>query len=397
LHQSKKFAELAKGRTNFIRFLQGLIVDKHLHIISFNVPYPPDYGGVIDVFYKLPALQLQGIKVHLHCFDYGRGEQKELEKYCASVQYYERNLGHKGISNLLPYIVSSRKNEHLLQNLLKDNYPILMEGVHCTCLLLDNRFAGRKCFVRLHNVEYQYYRDLCGTTSSLLKKLYYRIESSLLKVYEKKIASKTSFWGITEKDNHVYRDKLNCKQVVHLPLFIPAWAVQCMKGMGTYCLYHGDLSADANEKAACWLLQKVFRKLEVPFVIMGRNPSRKIYELARANPQTCIVANPTEKEMQDVIAKAHINLIPSFTTTGIKIKLVNALFNGRHCLVNEATVAGSGLESACHVGTTANAFREIVAQLYHQPFTEDEIELRKRLLTGMFDNEANAKKIAGWL
>jgi len=27
-----------------------------LHIISFNIPYPPDYGGVMDVFYKIKAL-----------------------------------------------------------------------------------------------------------------------------------------------------------------------------------------------------------------------------------------------------------------------------------------------------------------------------------------------------
>ncbi len=30
--------------------------DKYLHIISFDIPYPPNYGGVIDVFYKLKAL-----------------------------------------------------------------------------------------------------------------------------------------------------------------------------------------------------------------------------------------------------------------------------------------------------------------------------------------------------
>ncbi len=372
-------------------------MNKHLHIISLNVPYPADYGGVMDLFYKLPALQLQGVQVHLHCFDYGRGEQKELEKYCASVQYYERNLGHKGISNLMPYIVSSRKNEKLLQELLKDNHPILMEGIHCTYLLLDKRFEGRKCFVRLHNVEFQYYRELSGTTSSPLKKMYYRIESSLLKAYEKKIASKAIFWAITQKDMEVYQNKLGCERIYHLPLFIPEWTVQCEEGMGTYCLYHGDLGVGANHKAACWLLKKVFNRLDVALVIMGKNPSDKLCKLADANPQTCIVANPSEKEMQDMIAKAHINLIPSFTTTGIKIKLVNALFNGRHCVANEATVAGSGLESACHVGTTANAFREIIAQLYHQPFTTDEIELRKRLLNGMFDNEVNVKKIAGWI
>ena len=43
---------------------------KHLHVISFDVPVPANYGGVIDVYYKLKALHLQGVKIHLHCFEY---------------------------------------------------------------------------------------------------------------------------------------------------------------------------------------------------------------------------------------------------------------------------------------------------------------------------------------
>lgn len=372
-------------------------MEKHLHIISFNVPYPADYGGVMDVFYKLPAFQREGIKIHLHCFDYGRGVQPELNRYCETVQYYPRYTGHKGISNTLPYIVSSRKNEQLLDNLLKDDYPIFMEGVHCTYPLLDKRFAKRKCFVRVHNVEYQYYRDLSNSTSSLLKKMYYWIESRLLKSYEKKIVSKAVFWGTTEKDDTVYRKELGCKNIEHLSLYIPDWKVTCLEGMGTYCFYHGDLSVDANDKAATWLLENVFSKIKVPFVIAGKNPSEKLLELAHSQNHTCLVANPSEKEMQDMIAKAHINVIPSFTSTGMKTKLVNALFHGRHCVVNDATIAGSDLEAACHIGTNANAFCDIIAQLYHQPFTTDEIELRKHLLTPMFNNEANAKKQVGWI
>jgi hypothetical protein len=372
-------------------------VEKHLHIISFTVPYPVDYGGVYDLFYKLPALQSQGVLIHLHCFEYGQGEQTELNKYCASVQYYERTNGHKGISNTLPYIVSSRKNETLLQNLLKDDYPIFMEGVHSTYLLTDKRFANRKCFVRVHNVEYQYYRDLYKSSSSLFKKLFCFMESRLLYAYEKKIAQKAVFWGVTEKDDDVYRKELGCKSIEHLAVYLPNWKVQGPEGMGNYCLYHGDLSIDANEKAAAWLLKNVFNKLTVPFVIAGKNPSERLNTLAHKNGHTCLVANPSEKEMQDIIAKAHINVLPSYTTTGIKLKLINALFNGRHCVVNPATVNGSGLESACYTGTTANAFRELIAQLYHQPFTTEEIDFRKRLLSGMFDNDVNARKQVGWI
>ena len=164
-------------------------MEKHLHIISYTVPYPADQGGVYDVLYKFKALQQEGIHIHLHCFDYGRGEQPALNQYCTSVQYYQRFTGHKGISASFPYIVASRKNEDLLQNLLQDEYPIMMEGVHCTYPLMDDRFKNRRCcFVRLHNVEYKYYHDLYQHASSAFRKLYYKRESIMLKAYERKIA-----------------------------------------------------------------------------------------------------------------------------------------------------------------------------------------------------------------
>ena len=34
----------------------SMSVDRHIHVVSFNVPYPADYGGVIDVYFRLQAL-----------------------------------------------------------------------------------------------------------------------------------------------------------------------------------------------------------------------------------------------------------------------------------------------------------------------------------------------------
>ena len=109
----------------------------YLHIISFDIPYPPDYGGVVDVFFKLKALSQCGAKIILHCYEYGRQHNDELNKFCAEVNYYPRNISKGKFLSKLPYIVSSRSNEKLLQRLLKDDYPVLMEGLHTTFFLND--------------------------------------------------------------------------------------------------------------------------------------------------------------------------------------------------------------------------------------------------------------------
>ncbi|MFY7651965.1 MAG: glycosyltransferase [Chitinophagaceae bacterium] len=376
-------------------------MEKHLHIIDFTVPYPVDYGGVFDLFYKLPALQSQGVKIHLHCFDYGRGMQPELYKYCETVKYYEREKPIRSLFeiNKLPYIVASRKNEQLFENLLKDDYPIFMEGIHCSYLVNDTRFKNRRKFVRIHNVEYQYYKDLYKNTTSFSKKWYYWNESRMLQQYEKQIVDKaTAFWGVTHKDVDTFRNEFGCKTIDFLSLYLPPnWQVKSLEGIGHFCLYQGDLSVPVNEKAAIWLLEKVFSKCDIPFVVAGKNPSDYLQKLAHKNMNTCIVANPSDKEMQDLIAKAHINILPSYHATGIKLKLLNALYNGRHCLVNDSTVLGTGLEPACHIANTADAFLSVITQLQHLPFAEEEIALRKKLLSNMFNNEANAKQQVKWI
>jgi Glycosyl transferases group 1 len=370
---------------------------RHLHIICFDVPYPPDQGGLIDLFYKITALFEKGILIHLHCYEYGRGEQIELNKYCVEVKYYSRREGHKGFSHKLPYIVCSRTNEDMSEQLLKDDYPILIEGIHCSFLLNDERFSDRKMVLRLHNAEYEYYRQLYHSEKSLFRKMYYWHESKMLKEYEKKISGKVLILAIAEQDVEKYKSEFNAENIAYLPVFIPSNEINSRPGNGCYCLYHGNLSVAENEKAALWLLEKVFNDLTFPLVIAGKNPSSRLEKATDQHPHACLVADPSDEEMQDMVGKAQIHVIPSFNCTGIKLKLLNALFNGRHCLVNKEAIYQSGLERVCHVATDAAAFKEIISVIYERPFTMDDITFRKEVLINHFDNRKNAEKLIQWI
>ena len=210
--------------------------------------------------------------------------------------------------------------------------------------------------------------------------------------YEKSIAGTAIFLAVSLKDVDDYK-KLGCKQVEFLPLFLPPWQVSGMEGKGSFCLYHGNLEISENEEAVVWLLEKVFNDLNLPFVIAGKNPTHSLVRLAEKAENVCVVANPNEVEMQDMIAKAHIHIIPSFNATGIKLKLINAMYNGRHVVVNNATVEGSGLAECCHIATDEQNFKILLEKLYEKSFSAEEIIQRKFLLEGMFDNTANAKKL----
>ncbi len=368
--------------------------DKHLHIIAYNVPFPVDQGGLFDVFYKIKALHAIGIKIHLHCFDYGRGEEATLDKYCYAVHYYKRLKGFNTFSLSLPYIVSSRYNRQLFDELLKDDYPILMEGIHTSYLLLDKRFENRICLLRLHNTEFRYYKELASHARSFFRKCYFLWESCLLKGYEKRIANKAVLLSITAGDEKLYKNLFGANRIHTVPLFLADnWIAKEKEPNGSYCLYHGDLSVDSNEQMAIWLLTNVFSKLSIPFVIAGKNPSPKLEKQAHVLNHTCLVANPTEHEMQDMIAKAHINIVPALTTTGIKIKLINALINGRHCISNAAGIEGSELGSICAKADTAEEFIDLISKLFSLPFSMDDMHSRMALIQTTFNNKKGARFI----
>ena len=44
---------------------------KDLHIVCLAQPYPPNYGGAVEMYYKLKALHAAGVKITLHIFLYG--------------------------------------------------------------------------------------------------------------------------------------------------------------------------------------------------------------------------------------------------------------------------------------------------------------------------------------
>ncbi len=371
--------------------------NKHIHIVTHDVPWPVDFGGVVDLFYKIKSLHENGINIHLHCFIKNRKEQNILERYCNSVHYYPRKKWFSLLHFNIPFIVQSRRSHLLLENLQKDNYPILLEGMHCTYSLFTGALKNRKVKIRLHNIEHTYYLELAKNERNFFRKCYFKFESFLLKKYEKKLASISDYWAVAHSDVEIFKQKYNVDAIQFLPVFIPWNNPTSQLGLGGFCLYHGNLSVNENENAVEWLLTHVFNQLEIPFVIAGMNPSNRLKNLVYQYKHTCLVENPTEHEMNDLIKKAQINILPSFNRTGVKLKLLNAVFNGRQCLLNQAGIIGSGIESLCEMAESAEEFKIKIKHLFYQEFTEMMLQNRKITLMDTYDNQKNVQMIISWV
>ena len=369
------------------------MADKHLHIISFDVPYPANYGGVIDVFYRVKALSEAGVKVHLHCYEYGRGRQIALERLCFEVLYYKRDTSFLRQLSIWPYIVTSRNSEGLVKQLMKDNYPILCEGLHTTAILNDSRLKDRKIFVRAHNVEHDYYRALGESERSVWKRLFYKAEAWKLRRYEPILNKAKGIFAITQSDADYFAGKY--QNVSLIPGFNALDSVCSESGRGDYVLYHGNLSVRENADAAEWLIENVFSKLEIPCVIAGLNPSERLQRIASEYPNITLTANPDDAEMIDLLRQAQINILVTHQPTGLKLKLLNALYNGRFCLVNTDMLQGTALQPLCVVKDEPKEIIAEIKRLMDEDFTEEDIEERDVTLHQLYRNDENAKKIVG--
>ena len=96
----------------------------------------------------------------------------------------------------------------------------------------------------------------------------------------------------------------------------------------------------------------------------------------------------------NAVSEAHINILPTFQGTGIKLKLLNALFVGKFCLVNKLMVENTGLERACIVTQNAEEMIKEIHLLWNKVFDEEAIAERKNvLMQGPFNNEYNTQTI----
>lgn len=364
-----------------------------LHIVSFNIPFPANYGGVIDVFYKIKALQNQGIKIILHTFEYGRKPAAELEKYCSKVFYYHRSTNFTKQFSTLPFIVKTRNVNTLLRNLKTDNHPILFEGLHTCYFLNHSDLRKRKKYIRMHNVEWQYYAHLAKMESNFFKKTYFKLESKKLRSFEKKIKNVDGILAISKMDKQYFEEKFAGVSTHYIPAFHPNEKVKIKEGRGEYILFHGDLSVKDNEQAVIFLLEELMQSIDYQLIIAGLNPSGKLIKLISRTRNASLKANISNDEMESLIKNAHVNILLSFQSAGMKLKLLNALFKGRFCVVNDFMVKNTGLEDLCFIGKTAEYFQQLLSEIFQKDFSQSEILERKKRLENDFSNQKLAEQI----
>ena len=368
---------------------------RHLHIVSFDIPFPATYGGVIDVFYSIQALSEAGVAIDLHCFYKGElHHYSELEKLCQNVHYYERDMSFHQMLHRWPFAVSSRQSSELLTNLLKDNSPILFEGLVSCALLAHPALRNRDKFFRESNIEHDYYFALCRAARNWGNKLYYLADAIRLRPFESCVQYAKGIFAVAHQDEAHFQQKYPAIETHYIPSFHPDSTVAIPEGLGEYILYHGNLDVSENYNAARIIMTEIAPRLpQIAFIFAGRYHNSLLDNLIRQTPNVTLIANPDNAKMDELVRNAQIHLLLTEQATGLKLKLLNVLYKGRHIVVNDKMVTGTDVASLCHIGTTYDELARLCQEYFTLPVSAEDKRQRTQVLNMYYNNDTLCQKL----
>ena len=100
-----------------------------------------------------------------------------------------------------------------------------------------------------------------------------------------------------------------------------------------------------------------------------------------------------QNNLYRLFENAHINALPTFQNTGIKLKLLNTLRQGKFIIANDPMINETGLETLCEKANSKAEFLSKTAKLFDQNY-ESSFEAEREKLLENFDSVTSAKKIA---
>lgn len=376
-------------------FLNLKMTNRSLHIISFDNPYPPKYGGVIDVFYKIKALHSIGIAIHLHCFvDEIPADFSVLKKITEEVYFYKRKKKFWSYIQSKPFSVHSRFSKEMIHRLYQDDFPILFEGLQTTAILSHFESKSRKLFLRLHNNEEKYYEGVSKSEKNNLKKGIYWLESIKYKHYQKSVFNQfeTIFSLSVTENNEV---NLISNNSTYVPVFHGNETVAQLNEFGHFALYHGDLRISDNQRAVEFLIN-IFKELpEHKLVIASKSGESSVLKQIKNAPNISFVPADDQKTLDKLFEESHLHVLYSFQQSGTKLKVINSLFNSRFCLISSNMVDDKNVLELCSIANEKATYKEKIHYLMKQPYSLD--DKRLIVLNSVLNTIENAKQLEKYI
>lgn len=319
---------------------------KNILFLSPQLPYPPISGGVIKSWRLVEFLS--------HRYDLSvatflkNDENKDVNTFLDLVQlkhhYFEPiDIPRTSInlikSNLLllPLNLFRNRSNAFAQNikqLIQSSDAIFVD--HYEMFQYVPKDYKGKIILHQHNCEYLIWERFSELENNLIKKIALKNQAFWIRKYEKKICEISDTILAAPNDIHELV-KIGAKQEKFYETYHLGDAELLeLKPLNwsqseNAILFIGTLTWEANIDAVLYFLRDIWPKLlsknpDTKFYIVGKNPDQRIIQLA--NESSNVILTGFVTDLEDYYSKCKVFISPLRFGSGIKVKVMNALYRG---------------------------------------------------------------------
>ncbi len=360
--------------------------------VCVKPPFPKSDGGsyamneIAECFYSL------GYSVKVFAFDTPGNHSANIDKVKSAVFskkfHYETfpvDTRIKPISALInlfgkkPYHVqrfSSKTLENRIISILrKEKYDfIILETIYpCLYTELIRSYSKAKIILRAHNIEHLIWNRIRQNSKNPLKKIYLKWQQKRLAKFEKTVSeSVDGIMSISYLDENWLKTNTSQNNLCVIPFSMDLEKIKpCPeKKMYTDIFHIGAMNWLPNIEGLRWFISHVVPKLH------EKNPNIRLFLAGKRMPKAFfsmqddrIVVEGEVDNAKDFICKHDIMIVPLFSGSGIRIKIIEGMTLGKVIISTSIGAEGIGATDGREllIANTAEEFVEKIIFCIQNP------------------------------
>jgi len=313
--------------------------------LTTQLPYPPVSGGVIKTWNLVKHWAKEELMIVCALKEGEEEYVEEFKKKLPGVELFAIPFDRKrsALNLLRSYFTSPSLN--VFRNYNKDlNEKANEWAPQCDLIFVDHYEMGQyvpKSFkkpvvLHEHNAEFVMWERLAELEKNPIKKTLIMLEAARIKKTEKNYAERSSVVFAAPNDIEelvsigINRDKL--EPTYHLGEdFLLERPDLSFDQTEEALLFVGTLTWEANVDGLLWFLEKIYPAVlrkhpNIRFYIVGKNPDQRL--LSQAQKFKSVEFTGFVEDLEPYFKKARAFVIPLRFGSGIKVKLLNAMYRG---------------------------------------------------------------------